>query len=149
MTNKWKDGLPPVGEECLVRHKVASKDLCKAVINFIGNKTFNATWSSCGTEFCNEIAAFDFRPLKTVDEIERDRLVELAFKTLTIDNSDLAYKICQDLYDAGLLHDKKMKPTSFKSFKEDYDSRGGYIDGALSLYQLLATREQIIRENND
>lgn len=125
MTSKWKDGDKcefGSGSGTLV---VSNEDRNGVVIVMDQHGEYR------------RVAESQLKPLKTPEEVERERVVELAFKTLTIDNSDLAYKICQDLYDAGLLTDKKVKYLTRKEFEkifEDNISAMGFSVNILKVY---------------
>tara|TARA_R100000544_G_scaffold16105_1_gene7657 strand:- start:37082 stop:37522 length:441 start_codon:yes stop_codon:yes gene_type:complete len=140
MTNKWKDGLPPVGEECEIT--VLDTDglfrNCKILYIDSMSVVFSSSAASSMPKYLSDVK---FRPLKKPEEVERERVVELAFKTLTIDNSDLTYKICQDLYDAGLLTDKKVKPLSYQDFIELINKGWSYE----LMYEDLIENKHILR----
>ncbi len=145
MTNKWKDGRPPVGEECEIT-VLGTDGLfrdCKILYIDSMSVVFSSSAASSMPKYLSDVK---FRPIKTPDEIERERVVGFAFKTLTIDNSDLAYKICQDLYDAGLLTDKKVKYLTRKEFEkifEDNISAMGFNVNILKVY------DEIFGADND
>lgn len=121
MTNKWKDGLPPVGEECEIT--VLDTDglfrNCKILYIDSMSVVFSSSAASSMPKYLSEVK---FRPLKTPDEIERERVVELAKEVCypVAATSEYVRGIdyaIDSLLGAGLLHDKKVKPITGREFK--------------------------------
>lgn len=149
MTNKWKGGQPPVGEECEYSTDFFSidknnKGVCTILCRHKGKVWIDVKGSS---EYVISLSVIKFSPLKKPDEIERERVVELAENTYRKYNIGGLYGsqlrwFAGLLYDAGLLHDKKVKPLSscllagyineFDMTLKTFDAlvRDGYIIGA-------------------
>jgi len=75
-----------------------------------------------------------FRPLKTPAEIKRSESIDNVVDVLGHDyNDDSVIKMLGDLYDAGMLGKKQVKPLSFDDFVDLYVGEG-YLP---SLYKRL------------
>ena len=132
MTNKWKDGLPPVGEECEIT--VLDTDglfrNCKILYIDSMSVVFSSSAASSMPKYLSEVK---FRPLRTPVEVERERVVKIA---QGIKEANPASELLECLYDAGLLHDKKVKPVSYESFETLYHTHNHHCSlyGALMHY---------------
>ena len=113
VTNKWKDGRPPVGEECEIQVSdtgVLFRD-CKILYIDSMSVVFSSSAASSMPKYLSDVK---FHPKKTPEEIERERVLKLAENTHRdasrgVYGSELRY-FAELLYYAGLLTDKKVKP---------------------------------------
>lgn len=141
MTNKWKDGLPPVGEECEASVLLNGCSVHKWVKAEI-LKVFERECAVYAPEIGQLKFSDQFRPLKTPDEIERERVVELAIETVIEETGGYPHTDnLKVLYDAGLLHDKKVKPLSYQDFIELINKGWSYE----LMYEDLIENKHILR----
>ena len=101
---QWIDGLPPVGVECEFRCVFLPWEgrTCKPI--HFEPKTDLAWLHLDGNELSNlyVLAHFEFRPLRTPEQRERQSVIEQAFSKLSEFHD--ADQVLGDLYDAGMLH---------------------------------------------
>ena len=95
MTKEWKDGLPPVGVE--VEFDSGSHGWRKCIVKAIGDKRLIYQQVGVNDEECLYIFQMQFRPIKSPQEIERDKAIE---EMLDVDMSE-SENVCEALYDAG------------------------------------------------
>lgn len=111
MTNKWKDGLPPVGEECEIT--VLDTDglfrNCKILYIDSMSVVFSSSAASSMPKYLSEVK---FRPLKTPEEIERENLVNQMFTDAEVTGSKSSF---ERLVDKGY---RKVKPMPLVTFLE-------------------------------
>lgn len=88
------------------------------------------------------LSEVEFRPLKTPEEVERERVVELAIETVIEETGGYLHTDnLKVLYDAGLLHDKKVKPLSYQDFIELINKGWSYE----LMYEDLIENKHILR----
>lgn len=157
VTNKWKDGRPPVGEECEIQVSDTGALFRDCKILYIDSMSvvFSSSAASSMPKYLSDVK---FHPKKTPEEIERERVLKLAENTHRdasrgVYGSELRY-FAELLYYAGLLTDKKVKPLDVADFVNirlnsatvDVQYRllveGGYIIGADNNLSTPPTREQ-------
>ena len=85
MTKEWKDGLPPVGVEVKLNYHNSTSG--RGVVTAIGNKTLLFTHKGAVAENGYLIEYCIFTPIKSKQEIERDKVVEEMI-TLSRDYAD-------------------------------------------------------------
>jgi len=122
MRKSFKKGeLPEVGEECLwLSHKTGVFHHTRII-----HIHEESVWLE--GEGVVSLQVERFKPIKTPEEVERERVVELACNAvqsnkacedlnINIDCSAMSRFTIEALYDAGLLHDRKVMPLSLKDY---------------------------------
>lgn len=145
VTNKWKDGRPPVGEECEIQVSdtgVLFRD-CKILYIDSMSVVFSSSAASSMPKYLSDVK---FHPKKTPEEIERERVVGLAEEVCYPVAKTAAYVqgidyAIHSLLDAGLLHDKKVKPLSYQDFIELINKGWSYE----LMYEDLIENKHILR----
>lgn len=104
---EWNgDGLPPVGVEIEVKHKDATPewarpDFYKAEIVAIGKQLVIFAAEATGCETVGKIEDYEFRPVRTPEQIFQDERLGAAYGMCKIARS-LSNFDALHLYDAGL-----------------------------------------------
>ena len=114
--NDWKDGIPPVGIDCLVCLSGLNDEyFVTKPIAYYGDSVWLdglGVW---------EVEPLRFKPIKTKADIEREQAIE-EMKSSSICSKVFSDHLCRDLHDAG--YRKQGEIISSYDFVRDYIESG-------------------------